>query len=398
MQAVFFLSLFSLIFLMFSSITAGMGRNIMQANVENVKRTSVIFSEIENAINVLAFKQKDSSGRAVIDLSNTDLTDLDGTFLSEHIPYTKKQISKDPWDKEVKLFQHTKQEAIWGAAGGQIAKAPISTIMLLSSGPNGVYDTLSNLGLPQTATSMTEAQLKTTDITDKSIIGDDIITRFNTYDAMLDIWEKAEKLDNSVKNVSYDYYRARLDAFSPLIQLAERDTSNNGLLSSDVFGTLDPTEGYTGFDELISDNTAFSTKWNVRDTTPGSMNEKLRLFSVAKAYSGEFTLSSDSTLNTQLTNEFNSKYSGVDFLYPSFSAVSKDSNGNNLPAVQTGLQNLGISNMSSLDPFDGNGSALDYEYSTLTPHIINIIRKDVSSDQNKWSVSKTITVDGLGEV
>lgn len=394
MQALFFISLFSLVFLMFSSMTAGLSKNIMQANIEKVKETKQIFDEIETAINILAFKQKDSSGRSIIDLSNSDFTDLDGTFLAEHMSYTKKQIEKDPWEKDVKLFRVVEHVKVWGAPGGLSADAPISTIMLISSGPNGKYDTLDSLGLSQNATTMSSSDIKTTDITDPDVIGDDIVSRFNNYDAMLDIWEKSEILDNSIKNIALDYYRTRLDAFSPLIQLAERDVDSGGALSTGVFDDLTSTANYVGFDQLTNDKEAFSTSWNKTGT---KVNDLLRKFIVAKTYSNDFRLSTGSD-NGVLNQEFKDKYPGRLFLYPSFSAVEKDKNNNVLPTVKQGLQNLGISNMSSLDPFSGNNEQVDYQYDDDEPHIIKIIRKSSGTDVEKWKINKVLTVDGLGEV
>jgi hypothetical protein len=380
---------------MFSSMTAGLSKNIMQANIEKIKETKQIFEEIETAINILAYKQKDSAGRAVIDLSNSDFTDLDGTFLAQHMSYTKKQIDKDPWEKKVKLFRVVEHVKVWGAPGGLSADAPISTIMLVSSGPNGKYDTLESLGLPQSATTMSASDIKTTDITDPDVIGDDIVSRFNNYDAMLDIWEKSEELDNSIKNIALDYYRVRLDAFSPLIQLAERDVNSGGALSTGVFDDLTSTANYTGFDQLTNDKDAFSTSWNNKGT---QINNLLRIFETAKTYDNDFRLSSDNTENTELNKDFKDKYSGRLFLYPSFSAVEKDKNGNVLPTVKQGLQNLGISNMSSLDPFSGNNEQVDYVYDDDEPHIIKIVRKSSGTNVEKWKINKVLTVDGLGEV
>ena len=395
MQALFFISLFSLVFLMFSSMTAGLSKNIMQANIEKVKETKHMFEEIETAINVLAFKQKDSSGRSIIDLSNADLTDLGGTFLAQNMSYTKKQISKDPWEKDVKLFRVVEREKIWGASGGLTAEAPISTIMLISAGPNGKYDTLESLGLAQNATAMSASDIKTTDITDEDIIGDDIVSRFNNYDAMLDIWLKSEELDNNIKNIALNYYRVRLDAFSPLIQLAERDVDSGGALSDGIFDDLTSTTNYSGFDELINNDEAFSTSWNKKGT---AVNDLLKPFLIADTYDDDFRLATDNTDNARLNQEFKDKYPGRVFLYPSFSAVKFDRLGNALASVKQGLQNLGITNMSSLDPFSGNDEQVDYIYDEDEPHIIKIVRKSSGTNSEKWKINKIITVDGLGEV
>ncbi|HAG52610.1 MAG TPA: hypothetical protein DCL21_02370, partial [Alphaproteobacteria bacterium] len=266
MQPVFFISLFSLIFLMFSSMTAGLSKNIMQANIERVRETKDMFSQVEIAINKVAFKEKytptgSSAELPIVDLSRSDLTDLSGDFLAGHTSYTSSQLSKDMWGQKIYLFRVIDRESLWSGGAGEIAEAPVSTIMLISAGPNRRYDTLTNSGMDLKNLDMADARIKTIDLTDIAVIGDDVVVRFNNYEAMLDLWQKAENLDDIIKNVALDHYKTRLDAFSPLIQLAQRDVTD-GMLGNDVFDDLDSAIEYDPFAKLGTDDAALVNEWN----------------------------------------------------------------------------------------------------------------------------------------
>jgi hypothetical protein len=425
MQPVFFIALFSLIFLMFSSMTAGLSKNIMQNNIERIEETKERFAQIELALNVIAFKQKNNDGlgtQSVVDLSNSDYRDLGGSFLSAHTNFTKHELENDPWNKKVHLLETTSREAIWGASGGQIAEAPITTFMLISAGPNNVYDISQNLKGNQNVATLTATDIKNTDITDESVVGDDIIVRFNNYDAMLDIWLKAEELDNTVKNVALDYYKSRLDAFSPLIQLAQRDVDRNGLLSDDIFsltvdtdgdGTpdaIDPGSDYDAFANFGTSTSTFTNEWNVDDTSNANdiydvltgQNGHTGFRKKPKTYANEFKLSSDSTESANLNQEFIDKYkvsgSSAEFLFPSFDAVEKTATGGSLPTGDRGLQNLGVTNMGSVDPFEGVDGAIDYDYDYNVPNKVTLVRSVTPSNQYEWKINKKLEIDGLGGI
>ena len=425
MQPVFFIALFSLIFLMFSSMTAGLSKNIMQNNIERIEETKERFAQIELALNVIAFKQKNNDGlgtKSVVDLSDSDYRDLGGSFLSAHTNFTKQELENDPWGKKVHLLETTSREAIWGAKNGQIAEAPITTFMLVSAGPNNVYDIAQKLKGTQNVASLTPTEITNTDITDESQVGDDVIIRFNNYDAMLDIWLKAEELDNTVKNVALDYYKSRLDAFSPLIQLAQRDVDRNGLLSDDIFsltidtdgdGTpdaIDPNDNYDAFANFGTSTSTFTNEWNEDDTANANdiydvltgQNGHTGFRAKPKTYANEFKLSSDSTESANLNQEFIDKYkvsgSASEFLFPSFDAVEKTATGGSLPIGDRGLQNLGITNMSSIDPFEGVDGAISYSYDYDKPNEVTLVRSVTPTNEYEWKINKKLEIDGLGGI
>lgn len=408
MQPVFFISLFSLIFLMFSSMTAGLSKNIMQANIERTSKTYEIFNNVELALTKMAFKEKkvlaNGDQKSIVDLIDTDLTDLGGVFLAEHTSFTNSELEYDPWRRKIFLLMYTEEDnsarTIWGGPGGQYARAPITTFMLVSAGANQYYDlfdswsftvdqsTNSRIVVTDASSNPSKNDILLTDITDKNIVNDDIIIRFSNYDALLDVWQRAEDLDTIVKNVSMDYYKNLLDAFSPLIQLTQRDTTE-GLLSNDIFSDLDSLNAYSAFESLEdSSDTSFTNEWN----NPGPLHDILNNnYRVAKKYGGEFTIA------PEVLDKFNNEFGGQDFLYPSFDAIIKDDNGTNLAPSQQGLHNLGVTNVGSLDPFEGLDGELSYQYNENEPNIVYIKRKvSVNSDKTNWEINKLQKIDGLG--
>lgn len=433
MQPVFFISLFSLIFLMFSSMTAGLSKNIMQANIERTAKTYEIFKDVETAITKLAFKSKDTSGFSIVDLSNDDLTNLNGTFLAKHTSYTNRELQYDPWKGKVFLLSNVKQEKIWGSSGGQYAQAPVTTFLLVSAGPNKVYDLFNSLGLNLENPNPTEQQILTTDITDENIVHDDIIVRFSNYDSLLEIWQRVEDLDNTVKTISLNYYKNLLDAFSPLIQLSQRDVVK-GDLKEDIFDNFDSSDDYDPFLDLKNiANKDFVNKWNDPDEAiniplNGGTDSGGKIydgFRVAKAYQNEFLLAAPDysdldindpdyaidyakitadadNLNILLNNNFKNEYP-EDFLYPSYDLIIKNRFGATLAPEEQGLQNLGITNITSLDPFSGPSGAfqdgmLDYVYDEDEPNKVTIKRHIDSGNVKKWKINKLVEIDGLGDI
>lgn len=399
MQPVFFISLFSLIFLMFSSMTAGLSKNIMQANIERTKKTYEIFNNVELALTKMAFKEK-----SIVDLTNANITNLGGTFLAQHTSFTSPEIEYDPWKRKVFLLRYTEEDndkrTIWGGKNGQYARAPITTFMLVSAGANQYYDMFDHWGYSVTQSSNSSVIVKKsslnptkddillTDITDKSIVNDDIIIRFSNYDALLNVWQRVEELDSIVKNVSVDYYKNLLDAFSPLIQLAQRDTSA-GMLKDDIFSDLDSLNSYDAFKNLEdTSNTSFTNEWN----SPGALHNVLNSnFRTPKMYANDFVIDADDA------KKFKEDYKNQYFLYPSFDAIIKDDSGGNLAPSQKGLHNLGVTNVSSLDPFSGINGELSYQYSESQPNIVYIKRRSVANgDKTNWDINKLIKIDGLG--
>lgn len=420
MQPVFFISLFSLIFLMFSSMTTGITKNIMQANIERVANTKAMFKEVEAVINNVAFQDS-----KLVDFSDDKYLDLTGDYLPAKSSYTKSQISKDSWSRKIYLLKATDRVRIWGASGGQYADAPISHFMLVSAGPNQYYDLFNywNFKIDSSTKQLIEAggnvsadQIKTVDISDEDIVGDDVILRFNNYDTMYKIWQESEKLDTMVRDVSLEYYKNTVDAFSPLIQLAQRDkdleTVNN--LSTDIFSDGDITDdgfnAFTGLQLGTSEN--FKNEWNNVGTNNSNVDSLLhsmldggkfigvvpaRTFTgyrVAKKYAGEFNVDND------VEDDFKDTYRNMKFLYPSYDLLDYDNNGHLLSSGM-GLKNLGIPSLDVLDPFTKqgeSGGALSYEYDKdNSPNILTLIRKTTSSNKDKWKINKKYKINGLGE-
>tara|TARA_Y100001960_G_scaffold302080_1_gene352757 strand:+ start:7135 stop:8388 length:1254 start_codon:yes stop_codon:yes gene_type:complete len=417
-------------------MTAGLSKNIMQSNIERIAKTEEIFANVEVVLTNIAYKQK-SGSKGVVDLTDSNITDLSGDFLPAHTNFTAREIQKDPWEQDVHLVKSTTRELIWADLNGHRVEAPITTFLLVSAGPNRKYDMFENLGVSKTNPSMTANQVKTTNIKDESIVYDDIVVRFSNYDAMLNIWQRAQDLDNTVENVAVDYYKNMLDAFSPLIQLGQRDVTV-GALDEDIFSSLDSSDIYSAFQDLEdTSNTSLTNEWN----NPGPLNTILNTnFRIAKAYANEFTvaqadysesdaiqniLDTDTTLtadertdliaernllrteeddrvaalNTDANASFDLDYTTT-FTYPSFDAVILSSTGNDLVASgQDGLQNLGVTNIKSLDPFAGQDGELSYDYDVAKPNEIGIKRYvDPGLSTLKWKIDKIKTLDALGEL
>jgi hypothetical protein len=423
-------------------MTAGLSKNIMQANIERVAKTEEIFANVEVVLTNLAYKQKNGS-KGIVDLTDANITNLAGDFLPAHTNFTAKEIQKDPWEQKVHLIKTTQRELIWADTDGHTVEAPITTFLLVSAGPNRKYDMFENLGVNTTSPSMTESQIKTTNIRDESIVYDDIIIRFSNYDAMLNIWQRVEDLDNTVENVAVDYYKNMLDAFSPLIQMGQRDVTV-GALEEDIFSSLDSADIYAAFQNLEdTSNTSLTNEWNTAGPLHTILNTNFR---TPKAYANEFTVAqadySDSNaiqqqldndltlpadqrmtsaeradlvaerdllktqeddrvadLNAEALSSFNGDYSGT-FTYPSFDAVILSTAGNDLVASgQDGLQNLGVTNITSLDPFAQQDGELSYDYSVAEPNKISIKRTlDPGSNTLKWRINKIKKIDALGEL
>jgi len=463
MQSVFLLSLFSLIFLMFSGITAGLSQSIMQSNVEKSLEVEKMFSEVEVALNKIAFKEKDSYGSPIVDLTGFNLSAganksmLTGDFLPAHVSFAKRQLEKDPWGNKIHLLQNTEKVALWGGAGGQLVQAPVTTFLLISAGPNERYDFLTSIGADTTNPVLSEGQIKTVDIANERQINDDIIFRFSNYDSMMGLWQKAEEVDLMVKNVAIDYYKNMVDAFSPVIQLAQRDISRAGELKEDIFADLsDPDIGYDIFEDLAkgegdddlaaADTTTLVNEWFEDDDndplSDSSVYDVLIQFRTAKAYDGtEFRLapelcqerpdsnpperykadpdtglchpnpaetsSEKDKANHDLNQEFINKYkdgAGVarKFTFPTFDILEKNEDGDEWSESEKGLKNLGMSGLETLDPFyssiaNGVGE-LSYSYDSTKPSKIKISRtvgtKD--ADDGKWYINKETEIDALG--
>jgi len=400
MQSVFFLSLFSLVFFMFSGLTTGLGKNVMELNEERVKDVKLLFGEIEIALNKIVFGIKDVSNKGIVDMTNNDIASLSGSFLPSHVGFAKRQIETDPWGNKNYLLKNTEQIAIWGGPNGQVVKAPITTFLLISAGPNEEYDFLKNLGANVANPNLTASQIKTSDISDVSKIGDDIIRRFNNYEPMLNIWQRAENLDLTIKSVALDYYKGLVDAFSPLIQLSQRDINRGGALKENVFEDLGGS-GYGAFDLLSGEDTSILVnEWSKDDTSNPNDTYDVLIgnFRVAKYYNDEFVLSADGAENSDLNTSFKTKYNtnSKKFLYPTFDVLIRDSSGNDLPATEKGLKNLGIANLSSVDPFYDIDGEVTYSYNPDAPSKFSIKREKLTTDTDKWYIKKELEIDALG--
>jgi len=393
-------------------MTAGLSKNIMQANIERTRETKAMFAQVEIALNKIAFKSKDSSSKPIVDLtaefSGKKITDLTGSFLSGHTSYTPSQLSVDQWNQKIYMFYSVENVALWGSSGGQKAEAPVTTLMLISAGPNRRYDTLvnSSIAIPTKDDDLENDKIKTIDLTDYSVVGDDIVIRFNNYEAMLDIWQRAEDLDNIVKNVSLDYYRSRLDAFSPLIQLSQRDVTS-GLLGGDVFDNLDSNVEYDPFKNLGNDDDkSLTNEWNdssnpIHDIlvdpdhgfrkTPKEYDREFRLADYRRDIDGNIIDDEDNE-NQQL--EFLATYGSVDFQYPSFDALEYDASGG--VSSDQGFENIGVTNVSSMDPFAGIDGGIEHGYDYNEPEKAYIVRKSDTGDNKKWKIIKNVEIDGLG--
>lgn len=420
MQPVFFVSLFSLVFLMFSSMTNGITKNIMQANIERVENTIKMFNEVETVINKVIFQDA-----KIVDFSDTSYLELAGDYISAKSSYSKSELSKDAWNNKVYLLKTTEHMRIWGAPGGQYADAPISHFILVSAGPNQRYDLFRHWGytIDTSSTSniiaaggaISSDDIKTVDITDVDVIGDDVVVRFNNYDSMYNLWEKAESLDTMVRDVALEYYKNSVDAFSPLIQFAQRDKDLNSEnnLGYDIFDdSLFNSIGFDPFNQLQQGtSTSFQNEWNTigaddsdikgllhtmlaggtyTGSTPARNFEGYR---VAKEYEDEFKIT-----NPNVENEFKSFYNGVKFLYPSYDVLDYSSSGSYM-ASGRGLENLGIPSLESLDPFYGKDGEIDYTYDrNLAPHKIIVVRESANAgNANKWNIKKQYEINGLGD-
>lgn len=401
MQPVFFISLFSLIFLMFSSMTAGMTKNIMQANIERIEYTKKMFSELEVIINKAVFVDAN-----IVDLSNRSYIDLKGNYLPKKSSYTRTQLTLDPWSRKIYLLKVTEHTRIWGAKNGQFAEAPISTFMLVSAGPNQVYDAFEKWSFPvnnstdhliniTSSTNPSANDLKTLDLSNTDEIGDDIIVRFNNYDAMVNIWQRAEDLDNIVRNVAINYYKSSVDAFSPLVQLAQR-SKDDGRLKDDIFADLTNADPFAAFESLETTTTSFANEWNTANTR---LNLMLNGGSFAgppvKTYLGYRTASNyrrDFNIDADIEDEFvNGIYKNVEFLYPSFDII--------IEGADLNLENIGVPSIDIADPFFGINGELKASYNIAQPNILKLERiYNNSSDKDKWNINKSQEINALGDI
>ncbi|MCP4355836.1 MAG: hypothetical protein GY793_09455 [Proteobacteria bacterium] len=408
MQSVFFLSLFSLMFFMFSGLTAGLGKSIMELNEERSENVEVLFSDIETVLNKVVFGVKDSAGDGIVELTDSNITDLSGDFLPSHVGFAKRQIENDPWGNKIHLLKDTEQVVIWGDSGVQIVKAPITTFLLISAGPNERYDFLTYNSANVVNPVLSSAQIKTTDISSKNRIGDDIIRRFNNYEPMLNMWQRAENLDFMIKSVALDYYKGLVDAFYPLIQLAQRDVRKAGVLKENVFDNLEDEGGsYGAFNNLGDENSELlANSWYEDDPNdPDDIHDILyNNFKDGKVYNNEFqlfdiTISGGSDENEDLNEEFIDKYrvpplpvgTGTprEFIYPTFDVLDNTS-------VENGLKNLGITNLKTLDPFSDINGSVTYTYDPNDPAKITIKREKLDTDSDKWYINKEVVIDALG--
>lgn len=402
MQAIFFISLFSLMFLLVSGIVTGLSKSIMQMNVERVAEVKKMFNEIDLALNRVVFKEVQGSTlkKRVVDLSDPEITDLSGEFLTKYISFSKSQLEHDPWGNEVHLIRKVDHEQIWGGSGGQKVIAPVSYFLLVSAGPNERYDLFNYLSVDADFPNLSLNDIKTIDLTDKSIVRDDIIYRFSNYGAILDLWQQVEELDGTIKNIALDYYKNKIDSFSPLLQIAQRDISKEGILKDNIFADLSEDSGYKAFEDLKTQKELFTNEWYEDDPTNDNEIHDVLInnFRVAKKYNNEFVLSLDSDENKRLNKKFKDKYSNKEFLYPTFDVLIKDDSGNYLSNDKKGLQNLGVVGLKTLDPFTGREGAVDFSYDENEPAVIHIVRKlnDGLHSKEKWIILKDQKINALG--
>lgn len=450
MQAVFILSLFSLIFAMFAGMSAGLSKNIMQANVDSIKDVKQMFHDVELILTKVIYKTPKGKNY-VVDLSDSKYTDLKGSFLASNLGYSNKQLTIDPWHNKIFLLKSTEKVVIWGAKGEQRVEAPITTFVMVSAGPNGRYDLFDSCSMgddPSTDIPKSSSILTANLFDKENVVGDDIVIRFNNYDAMLDIWERVENVDTMVKNVALDYYKNLVDAFSPLIQLAQRDVVNNGSLRESIFDdtNLDADEtclskysiadqkkpevvfecykGYETFTEL-ADKTNTKTlvnEWYENDKNKDDeiydylikyrkkamkYDGKLKPVSRKKVDSdgnyikdadGDYILEVDVQASAKVNEDFNKKYKNKLFLYPTFDVVEKDANGDDLPETKRGFQNLGLNNLAALDPFHDKDGEIYYEYDSSDPGKIILKREKKDNKKNEWYIEKRFVINALGDI
>jgi len=195
MQALFYLGLFGTFFFTLMGVTVGVARSSMQHKLDQQKQVTEMFQNIEFAINRVVLRDH---------LSLADYSSKDLNYLSDVVSWSRKQMSVDPWGGDISVVRLDDDEVIGALGPGQYAQAKVSHYALISNGPDMKRQT----ELPTDIVSWRKLH-------SEGASGDDIVYTFSTRDAAQETWNKAQQIENNIKQMALRQYMARAEQFNP---------------------------------------------------------------------------------------------------------------------------------------------------------------------------------------
>ena len=197
MQAIFFLGLFGVFYFLVASATVGVTQNAMQIKQARVQQVEEMFEDIRVAIDKGVLQEQ-------IDLVGyTSGNSLNLNNLAEFTSWTQGQMTTDIWQNPVQTVVGIEPTTLYAIGPGMGAVADIAHIAIMSPGPDRIMQT----SMP----SPTASSIRALQVPDES---DDIVVKFSTYDSMIDIWNRAQKIDNTIVSAARQSYAAQVRSFT----------------------------------------------------------------------------------------------------------------------------------------------------------------------------------------